>query len=213
MACHRSPTVPNPSAYDIHESGTLLGLINDLLDLSKIEAGRYKLHEEDCDVQDIISETVRLVSIRARADGLSIRRQIDPTLPGLRADRRLIMQVLLNLLSNAVKFTPADGLFTITAGIERSGGMKLAIADTGIGIAGDQLAHVLQPFVQVENTMTRTQTGTGLGLPLCKAFAELHGGQLELTSALGQGTTVAVHLPRKRLIPRLVMPKSEARPA
>ena len=189
-------------AGDIHESGTLLlSVIDDLLDLSKIEAGKYELHEQDCRPESILRDTVRIVAERANSAGVKVQQRTAPDLPGLRADSRLIKQVLLNLLSNSIKFTPSGGMITVAATVDGDGALSLSVADTGIGIPGDQLERVLQPFVQVENIMTRSHSGTGLGLPLCKALMELHDGRLTLESEPGNGTVVTIRFPPERSIP------------
>ena len=188
-------------AADIHDSGShLLTVINDILDLSKIEAGKFELHEEDCDPARLVRDAVRFVAERAAAAGLALQQRLPAALPPVRADGRLIKQILLNLLSNAIKFTPASGLVTVAAELDRNGGLALTVADTGIGIAADQLERVLQPFTQVENTLTRTHAGTGLGLPLCKSLTELHGGRLVLESTVGRGTVVTIVLPKERVL-------------
>ena len=189
-------------AADIHHSGShLLTVINDILDLSKIEAGKFELNEEDCDPVRLVRDAVRFVAERAASAGLGLQQRLAPGLPAVRADGRLIKQILLNLLSNAIKFTPDGGLVTVVAEMDREGGLSLSVADTGVGIAADQLERVLQPFTQVENTLTRTHAGTGLGLPLCKSLIELHGGRLVLESAVGRGTTVTIILPKERMLP------------
>jgi signal transduction histidine kinase/integral membrane sensor domain MASE1 len=188
-------------AADIHDSGShLLTVINDILDLSKIEAGKFELHEEECDTARLARDAVRFVAERAAAAGVALQQRLPATLPPVRADGRLIKQILLNLLSNAIKFTSSGGLVTVAAEIDRNGDLALSIADTGIGIAADQLERVLQPFTQVENTLTRTHAGTGLGLPLCKSLAELHGGRLALESTVGSGTVVTIVLPKGRVL-------------
>ncbi len=188
-------------AADIHDSGTLLlSVIDDLLDLSKIEAGKYELHEQDCRPESVLRDAVRIVAERANSAGVRIHLRPVTDLPGLRADNRLIKQVLLNLLSNSIKFTPSGGTITLAAAVDAEGSLSLSVADTGIGIPGDQLERVLQPFVQVENIMTRSHTGTGLGLPLCKALMDLHGGRLTLASEPGNGTVATISFPRERSI-------------
>jgi len=183
---------------DIYDSGVLLlNLINDLLDLSKIEAGKFVLQEDICDVGEIAEAAVRVMAERALKAGVKLERHV-AALPPIRADERKLKQILLNLLSNAVKFTPAGGSVRISAGVDGAGGVTLSVADTGIGIAPHQLERVMEPFGQVENIMTRTHAGTGLGLPLCKALAELHGGTLALASELSSGTTVTITLPKER---------------
>jgi signal transduction histidine kinase len=186
-------------ARDIHKSGThLLGVINDILDLSKVEAGRQELHEEDCDIEEMVTDTLRLVAERATAQGVRIDRHLQPGLPALRADYRMIKQVLLNLLSNAVKFTPEDGTIGLTITTAPEGGVRFIVQDNGIGIPADQVRRVLEPFVQVEGAFSRKYGGTGLGLPLSRTFVELHGGTLELSSTVGAGTTVVVTFPKER---------------
>lgn len=186
-------------AQDIHESGShLLGVINDILDLSKVEAGHQELHEEDCNIEEIVAESVRFVAERAASQGVAIDCRLGSDLPMLRADHRMIKQVLLNLLSNAVKFTPELGIVSLAVGLAADGGVRLVIRDNGIGIPSDQLGRVLEPFVQAEGAFSRKYSGTGLGLPLSKTFVELHGGTLELTSGAGEGTTVTVTLPKER---------------
>jgi PAS domain S-box-containing protein len=186
-------------ACDIHESGThLLGVINDILDLSKVEAGHQHLHEEDCDVEAIVIDSLRLVDERAAAQGIALERQLQPDLPALRADSRMIKQVLLNLLSNAVKFTPEGGTVRLSVALTPDGSLYFLVQDNGIGIPADQVRRVLEPFVQVEGAFSRKYSGTGLGLPLSRTFVELHGGTLELVSSIGAGTTVKVVFPRDR---------------
>ncbi len=188
-------------AADIHHSGThLLTVINDILDLSKIEAGKFDLNEEDCDPARLVRDAARFVAERADSAGLRLQQRLPPALPAVRADGRLIKQILLNLLSNAVKFTPGGGTITVSADIDREAGLSFTVADTGIGIAADQLERVLQPFTQVENTLTRTHAGTGLGLPLCKSLIELHGGRLALESTVRRGTSVRITLPKERVL-------------
>jgi two-component system cell cycle sensor histidine kinase PleC len=183
---------------DIHESGVLLlNLINDLLDLSKIEAGKFELQEDDCDIVEIVESAVHVVAERAAKAAVVIEQRL-AALPLVRADYRKVKQILLNLLSNAIKFTPAGGSIQVSGEVGSSGGVTLIVADTGIGIPPHQLDTVLEPFTQVENIMTRTHAGTGLGLPLCKSLIELHGGTLTLESEVGSGTTVTIMFPRGR---------------
>jgi len=186
-------------ARDIHESGRhLLGVINDILDLSKVEAGHQILHEEDCDIEDIAAESLRIVSERATAHGIKLDRHVQPGLPTLRADSRMIKQVFLNLLSNAVKFTPEGGTIRLGIATAGDGGLRFFVQDNGIGIPTEQVPRVLEPFVQVEGAFSRKYGGTGLGLPLSRTFVELHGGRLHLSSAIGAGTTVTVTFPSER---------------
>jgi signal transduction histidine kinase len=190
-------------AHNIHESGShLLTLINDLLDLAKVEAGKTELHEAPCNVADIAKASLRLMSQPAQKAAVQMRMEIDGGLPGLFGDEHKLRQILFNLLSNAIKFTPKGGRVTVRAGTDAEGGITLGVTDTGIGIPPDQLDRVLQPFTQVENIYSRTHAGTGLGLPLCHELARLHGGELRLTSEVGGGTTVTISFPAERSLPR-----------
>jgi signal transduction histidine kinase len=190
-------------SHDIYQSGCLLlELINDILDLSKIEAGRLDLREEIADIGDLVDGALRFTQERARHNGIMIDQRIDSGLPLLRADRRLFTQILLNLLSNAIKFTPTRGRISISAEIAGSGDLMVRVADTGIGIARADIDKVLEAFGQVESALSRKHGGTGLGLPLAKGLAELHGGRLDIDSDVGKGTTVTVSMPARRLQPR-----------
>lgn len=182
-------------AQDIHNSGQhLLALINDILDMSKIEAGKMTLRLEAVSVEEVTEEAVRLVRTRAEAAGLTLSFDL-PALPDVEADYRAVKQVLLNLLSNAVKFTPRGGRVSVSA--ERIGGefVRVNVRDTGIGIAAEDLQRLARPFEQIESQHAKTQQGTGLGLALSKALVDMHGGLLELASAPGQGTTASFSLP------------------
>jgi len=191
---------------DIRESGRyLLDVINDILDMSKIEAGRIRLDFEDLSLDSLLGEAMRVVSARAEEKQLNVTSRISPDLQ-LRADRRALKQVVLNLLSNAVKFTPAGGHVTVRARASEDC-VVLAIADTGIGIAQDALARLGRPFEQVESQLTKSHQGSGLGLAISKSLVELHGGGMRIRSALGKGTLVVVRLP---LEPHCPLPKEEA---
>jgi len=191
---------------DIHSSGQyLLDVINDILDMSKIEAGRIRLEFEDLALDPLLNEAMRVVGARAQDKALELSAKIDPEL-GLRADRRALKQIVLNLLSNAVKFTPQGGRVTVR-GRQTDGCIVLSIADTGIGIAQDALARLGRPFEQVESQLTKRHQGSGLGLAISKSLVELHGGTMRIRSTPGKGTTVMVRLP---LAPQCVLPKDEA---
>lgn len=177
----------------------LLSIINDILDLAKVEAGKYELVSSEIEIADFLCGLVQLYTDRVAAAGLVIALHAAPDLPNLVADARLLRQVLLNLLSNAVKFTPAGGSIAVSAALLAEGGLEIGIEDTGAGIAEEDLPRVLLPFGQAKAGIARPYEGTGLGLPLAKAFLELHGGTLELASRLGQGTRVRVRLPAERL--------------
>ena len=186
---------------DIHQSGMhLLHVINDILDISKIEAGKLELYDETFDPEPAIDSCIRLVDERAKDGSVSLSVRIPNKLPQIHADERKLKQILINLLSNAVKFTPEGGEVSIAAEADPERGLILSVQDTGIGIAGEDIARVMKPFGQVESTLSRSFEGTGLGLPLAKALAELHGGSLDLESSIGSGTTVTVQLPPRRLV-------------
>ena len=187
-------------ATDIHDSGHhLLSLINDILDLSKIEAGKFELHETTVTVTDTIEAALRLVEQRADKAGVELVREVAPELPRLHADGRALKQVLLNLLTNAVKFTPKDGRVTIGAELAPGGELVLTVADSGVGMSAEDLEQALTPFGQAESDIARDQEGTGLGLPLSKHLVELHGGSLTIESRPGEGTTVRATFPAARL--------------
>jgi signal transduction histidine kinase len=188
-------------AADIRDSGQhLLNLINDLLDVSKIEFGKVELVEETVDLTSIIDSCMRLMRDRADQAALELTAHTPPNLPYLRADGRRLKQILLNLMSNAVKFTPSGGQVTVRVTMPEEGGIKIAVSDTGIGIAAHDLAKALQPFGQIDSRMTRKYQGTGLGLPLTKSMIEMHGGSLQLDSVVGRGTAAILWLPPSRLV-------------
>jgi PAS domain S-box-containing protein len=187
-------------ADDIHASGKhLLSIINDILDLSKIEAGRYELHIETVELEDTFEDCARLVRERAENAGLRVTREIDPATPRLLADKRAVKQILINLLSNAIKFTPQGGEVTMTATPAGAGWVALSVADTGIGIPPEQIDNALSAFGQVDNPFTRSQEGTGLGLPIVKSLVELHGGQFQIESAVGKGTKITMTMPAQKI--------------
>jgi signal transduction histidine kinase len=193
---------PKQTGYvqDIQGAGEhLLQLINNILDMSKLDAGRMTLSEDDVDIAQVIDDAVRLVRPRAQKAFVTVAVE---TAPGtrLRADELRLRQILLNLVTNAVKFTPAQGRVAVRAQPRRDGSFAIEVADTGIGMRPEDVKVAMTPFAQVENFMTRRQEGTGLGLPIVKALVELHGGTLRLESRLGHGTTVTVIVPRHRVI-------------
>lgn len=180
---------------DIHTSGQhLLSLINDILDMSKIEAGKMQLQKEPVSLSDIVEQSLRLV--KARADEKSIRlvSELDDSLADLSADPRALKQVILNLLSNAVKFTPEEGSVTVRS-FSLDGRLALQVADTGIGIPKEDLPRLGRPFEQIESQHSKSHQGTGLGLALSKSLIQLHGGDIQIDSELGEGTTVTVVMP------------------
>jgi PAS domain S-box-containing protein len=190
-------------AADIHESAQhLLTLINDILDVAKIEAGAHELREEEVDPYDIVEAVERLVAERAKKAALTLEISLPENLPRLRADERKLKQVLLNLMSNAVKFTPENGHVSLTARREPDGGFAFVVSDTGIGIAAEDIPRAFAPFEQVDSRLSRQFEGTGLGLPLSDGFVKLHGGRLDLESEPGRGTRAIVRLPAARVLPR-----------
>lgn len=188
---------------DIHTSGThLLEVINDILDMSKIEAGEMSLQEAEMDVADVARSCLRLIAERASHAGLTIVENIPEDLPRLRGDARLVKQILLNLLSNAVKFTPEGGTVAVEASTEPNASLRLAVIDTGIGIAAEDIESALTPFGQVDTGLHRKYEGTGLGLPLVKSMVDLHGGTVTIESVLEKGTSVIVAFPPDRSVER-----------
>ena len=186
---------------NICDSGMhLLGLINDLLDLSKVEAGGFSLQDETVEIPFLFQNCVSLIEERAERAGQTLEIDCPSGLPPIRADVMRLKQILLNLLSNSVKYTPEGGRISMTAALTQDGRLELSVTDTGIGISDDHLPVVMQPFRQVENAMCRNHEGTGLGLPLAKALVELHDGWLEIESEEGRGTTARVLLPASRVI-------------
>ena len=196
----------NEYCTDIRSSGEyLLDVINDILDMAKIEAGRIRLDFEELDLDQLLAEAIRVVSARAQDKQLELVARISPEL-GLRADRRALKQIMLNLLSNAVKFTPAGGRVTVR-GRAADGCIVLAIADTGIGITKEALARLGRPFEQVESQLTKSHHGSGLGLAIAKSLVELHGGRMRIRSTPGKGSLVVVRMPKN---PQCMLPKEEA---
>ena len=186
---------------DIRDSGYhLLSLINDILDLSKIEAGRYELNEEELDVGIVVSRCVNLIKERIKEASLVLAIDVSKEPFALRADERAVKQMLLNLLSNAVKFTPAGGRVDVGAAVDADGALALSVGDTGIGIAKENLAKVMEPFGQADSSLARKYEGSGLGLPLTEKLIRLHGGELELESEPGRGTRVTLRFPPERTI-------------
>jgi signal transduction histidine kinase len=180
---------------DIHESGKhLLSLINDILDLSKIEAGRMELEVSSFDLPGALSNAMTLIRERAQRHAIELVLDVDPQLGSFEGDERKFKQIMLNLLSNAVKFTPDGGRVDVRARRE-NGAVEVAVKDTGIGIAPEDQALVFEEFRQVGRDRLRKAEGTGLGLALTKRFIELHGGAIRLESTPGKGSTFTVSLP------------------
>ena len=186
-------------AHDIHESGKhLLEVINDVLDMSKIEAGRINLDIDTLDAGEIIDDSIRVVAPTATEKSIKVRRTGLKQLE-IRADKRALKQILLNLLSNAMKFTPSGGKVTVRLTKAR-GYAKIMIADTGIGIPEEKLKKLGRPFEQVENQLTKSHRGSGLGLAISRSLVEMHGGKFEIASVESKGTTVMCHLPLKPIL-------------
>ncbi len=184
----------------IHSSGHhLLTLINDILDLAKIEAGSWSLRESEIALGALIADACAMIEPKAAAGDCVIVAQIDPALPKVIADERALKQILLNLASNAVKFTRAGGCITLFGRIEPSGEACFGVRDTGVGIAPDDIARVFESFGQGRHDVVAADKGTGLGLPIVKGLIEAHGGRIALESQVGEGTTVTVYLPANRV--------------
>lgn len=182
-------------AGDIIDSGRhLLRLISDLLDVSRIEAGKMALQAEPLHVEQVLRTSLRLIAGHARSARIELEIRIAEDLPVIQADERRLRQIMLNLLSNALKFTPQEGKVTITLGPWKDG-IELVVRDTGIGIADDDLARVTRPFVQSARYLSQHQEGTGLGLAVTQALVNLHGGTMSISSALDKGTEVTIWLP------------------
>lgn len=188
-------------AGDIHESGRhLLAIINDILDLSRVEAGQTALNEAMIEIEKLVAACLILVRGKANDGGLKLSVEVPASVPAVLGDERLLKQTLLNLLSNAIKFTPRGGSIRIAAAVTPLG-LEIVVTDSGIGMSENELTKVAKPFVQLENWLVRKYEGTGLGLSIAKAFCELHGGRLEIASAPGRGTTATIHLPGSRIAP------------
>lgn len=189
-------------ATHIQDSGHhLLALIEDVLDMSRIEAGQYRLNETVLDIGRQVQRALIMVQPKAAAANITLERSMPGNLPGLKADERAVLQILVNLLFNAVKFTPDGGRVAVRALISADGGLDVAIADTGVGIAPDAMERVFRPFEQADSTVSQRFGGTGLGLSISHHLMHLHGGKLGLTSTPGQGTEATMHFPAARITP------------
>ncbi len=185
----------------IHSSGShLLELINDILDVSAIEAGRLTLREENVDVRKLCDTSLQIVASRIQDEQVNIKGIETPSLPMLYADPLRLKQVFINLLCNAVKFTPSNGNISCDAFVDTDGSMVVSIRDSGIGMSSDDLTKAMEKFGQVDSSLARKHEGTGLGLPLTKGLVELHGGRFEIISEPGQGTQINMRFPSERII-------------
>jgi signal transduction histidine kinase len=188
-------------AHDIHRSGQhLLELVNDVLDLAKLEAGKLELHESELALAAMIDDCMNLVRGRADAGHIRLTSAIAPDATALRGDGRAIKQILLNFLSNAVKFTPEGGSVRVTTALEANGDLCLSVQDSGIGMKPADIAIALSPFGQIDSHLARKHQGTGLGLPICKSLMELHGGTVAIESAPGIGTNMIARFPADRVV-------------
>jgi signal transduction histidine kinase len=187
-------------AKDIGDSGQhLLSMINDILDMSKIEAGKFVLREQVITPAIVINSTIRMIQQTAKLAEVKLKIDVDESLPKIWADERAIKQILLNLLSNAVKFSEPGNEVRLRGSLLSSGDMMLSVGDDGIGMAPDDIERAITPFTQLESSLSRPYTGTGLGLSLVKSLVELHDGRLDIESVVGEGTTVSVLLPAARI--------------
>jgi PAS domain S-box-containing protein len=193
----------------VSQSGEhLLNLINDILDLSKLEAGKAKLEEESLVLGDLIKQSVLLISERANEGRVGLQQNLPAEPVGVRGDKRMILQILLNLLSNAVKFTPEGGSITVSAILSDNSEVIIKVADSGVGMPEEDIPHAMSTFGQLDGDLDRRHEGTGLGLPLVKSLVDLHGGKLTIESEPGKGTVVTVTLPDHRYLPQSLVPSS-----
>ena len=184
-------------ASDINASGThLLDVINDILDISKIEAGEVEVSDEAVDLPTLVESAIKMLREQAEDRNVTLSRIFPSDCPRLRADPRHIKQIVINLVSNAVKFTPPKGTIKLEISKDAMNALSIIVEDTGIGIKPENIATVLEPFGQVGDIYSRSHEGTGQGLPLAKSLAELHGGTVKIVSQPGQGTTVTIRFPR-----------------
>ncbi len=191
-------------AADIHNSGVhLLNLINEILDLSRIEAGRYELNEEAVSLARVVEDCHHLLKLRAGNRGINMHEMFEPDMPRLWADERAVRQICLNLLSNAIKFTPQGGEIWLKVGWTASGGQYMSVKDTGPGIPEEEIPIVLASFGQGSNSIKSAEQGAGLGLPIAKNLIDLHGGTFTLKSKLRIGTEVVVTFPPERVMSAL----------
>jgi signal transduction histidine kinase len=185
---------------DIFESGVhLLEIVNNVLDLSKVEAGRMEIIEDVVSVEPVVRAAVKQVATRAQLSRIKLEMTLDPVIAKVRADEIRLKQILINLLSNAVKFTPQHGEVSVTVGRSANGDVTFTVKDTGIGMAPEDIPRIMLPFQQVDDRLNRQYEGTGLGVPLALAMAKLHGGSLTYDSERGRGTTATLTLPAERL--------------
>jgi two-component system, cell cycle sensor histidine kinase PleC len=212
FGAHAVPVYKEYSA-DIHNSGVhLLNLINEILDLSRIEAGRYELNEEAVSLVHVVADCHHLLKLRASSRGITIHEVFEQGMPRIWGDERATRQIVLNLLSNSIKFTPQGGEIWLKVGWTASGGQYLSVKDTGSGIAEDEIPIVLASFGQGSNSIKSAEQGAGLGLPIAKSLIDMHGGTFTLKSKLRIGTEVIVTFPPERVMSALAPMSEEAPP-
>lgn len=196
-------------ARDIHDSGEhLLDLINEILDISRIEAGRYQINAEPLQLADVVEECCRLVALKARNKDIHVAQDFEPALPALLADERAVRQITFNLLSNALKFAPTGGTVRVRVGWTAGGGQYVSVKDNGPGIPADEIPVVLSAFGQGSIAIKSAEQGTGLGLPIVQGLLELHGGKFDLRSKLREGTEVFAIFPASRVLDAGQRPES-----
>jgi two-component system, cell cycle sensor histidine kinase PleC len=175
----------------------LLAVINDILDISKLQSGKYTVDAKEVDVEEVLQLSLAALQPAATARGILMESKLNAALPCVRGDAGKLRQVFSNLISNAIKFTPAGGSITLAAQGLEDGGVRARICDTGVGMTKEEVALALTPFAQVDAGLSRWQEGAGLGLPIAKALVQLHGGTLEINSAKSMGTEVLITLPSR----------------
>ncbi|MCK5166741.1 MAG: HAMP domain-containing histidine kinase, partial [Rhodospirillaceae bacterium] len=186
---------------NISDSGKhLLGVINDILDVSRVETGNMEIDPERVKVSELVNLSVRLINDRAKAGDIKIIKKIDKNLPDINVDAQRMKQAVINILSNAVKFTPEGGKVTISTAKGKKGEFLIIVTDTGIGMKEKDIKTALTPFGQVDSRLARKYEGTGLGLPLTKNFIEMHSGTLDIKSKVEAGTTVTITIPAQRVL-------------
>jgi signal transduction histidine kinase len=197
---HSSPKYLEYAELIFSSGEHLLSIVNDLLDIARIDLGQASIHDGEIDLVSAIDACLRMMQPRADTKGVAISNIALPALSRLRGDERLVKQMLLNLLSNAVKFTKSGGNVTVGAVLEADGGLAIEVADTGIGIAASEITRIVNPFEVGDSQVTTNPSGIGLGLSLTREMIELHGGMLEIRSQLDVGTTVRLRFPPNRTV-------------
>ena len=202
---HERRTLPSNEIVEyatlIHDAaGHLLSVINDILDISKIQSGRYTLDSREVNIDEIVQTSVNSFRLMASEAGVSLIPVVAIDLAPVRGDSIKLRQIFTNLISNAIKFTPRGGSVTIEALRQNNGGTAILIRDTGVGMSQDEIIVAMTPFGQVDGGRSRWREGTGLGLPIAKALVELHGGEIQIRSVKGRGTEVAVTLPARNVV-------------